>query len=44
MTPLQYLSIAILTAGFLIALRAYMISQERNEKENDELNNLNNKK
>lgn len=40
MTTIQFLSIAILTAGALFALRAYMISEEKNEKESNDLKNL----
>jgi hypothetical protein len=40
METTHYAVLAIFTAVILLAVRAYMISEERNKNENDELNNL----
>lgn len=37
---METIIVSLITVAFWLSLRAYMLSEERNKKENDELNNL----
>lgn len=37
---METIIVSLITAAFWLSLRAYMISEERNKREEEELNNL----